>query len=180
MVMNRPFYMDYTTALVLVAPHEVQEIAVPILKRYAPDSLTLLPAHITLMFPFVKYEKLDSAALELQKVCAEIEPFDVTLDGYATFPGVTYMRIDDPTPIKNLFGVIFAAFPEHPPYGGTFGNDLQPHLTVAKFEHPRQQRTAQLPPYKPITFKVDRIHLTYGVHGVELPWITWEVLRLRG
>lgn len=178
--MSKPYYIEYTTAIVIIAPHEVQEIAVPIMQRYAPDALTLLPAHITLLFPFVKYDKLDAACAALRALCAQITPFEVSLNGYGTFPETTYMQIADAAALKALFAQITAAFPTFLPYGGAHGGDLVPHLTVAKFADQRQQNAAALPSYKPITFRVERLHLTYGVHGVQLPWITYEVLRLGG
>lgn len=176
--MSRPYYIEYTTAIVIIAPYEVQEIAVPIMQRYAPDALTLLPAHITLLFPFVKYDKLDAAGDTLRDLCAQIAPFEVTLDGYGAFPQTTYMQIADPVALKAVLAQLTAAFPHFLPYGGAHGSDLVPHLTVAKFTDERQQNAAALPSYKPITFRVERLHLTYGVHGVQLPWITYEVLKL--
>ncbi len=176
--MVRPYYINYTTAVVLFAPHDVQEIAVPLMQRYSADNLLRLPAHITLLFPWVPFAQLDAACAALREVCAGVQPFEVTLHGYDTFPGVTYMKPVDPQPLIALFQVIFACFPEYPPYGGAFGSDLVPHITVGEFNNNFSQFAAHLPDYSPVTFQAERLHIVYGVHRVALPWMVWDVVRL--
>ncbi len=168
--------MNYVTAIVIFPPHEVQAVATPIKRQYALDSLIRVPPHVTLMFPFVPYEQLDEAAHTIQSICSNIAPFDITLSGYSQFPGVIFMQPANPEPIKAVFRRIYDAFPLYPPYGGTFGNDLHPHLTVGEFKNEDEQRTVWLPDYAPITFQAERVHLIYGVHREPLPWLTHSVI----
>ncbi len=169
--------IELTTAIVIVAPHEVQTIAIPLMRQYAPTNLIRFRPHITLLFPFVPYAQLDWACTQLYDLCASIEPFDITLDGYGEFPGVIYMQPANPEPIQQVFQQLYQLFPNYPPYAGKFGNDLQPHMTIAQFEeHP----VISLPDYQPITFHVNRIHLWYGVKDADLPWLTYDVIPLRG
>ncbi len=174
--------MELTTVIMIVAPHEVQAIAVPLLRRYAPDTLTRVPAHLTVLYPFVAYERLDEACDQLASIGASIAPFEVTLAGYAEFPGVIYMIPRNPQPIKRLFRTIYQHFPDCPPYRGAFGDDLTPHLTVAEFETPDEQRAARaaLPRYAPVTFQVKRLHILYGIDAIALPWLTHTVIPLGG
>jgi 2'-5' RNA ligase len=172
--------MNLTTALVIFAPHEVQAIAVPILRQYALENLIRVPPHITLMFPFIEYERLDEAAQTITTICAHIKPFEITLSGYDQFPGVIFMRPANPEPIKAVFRQIYDAFPLYPPYRGAFGNDLHPHLTVAEFKNEDEQRTVWLPDYAPITFRAERVHLIYGVQREPLPWLTHSVITFAG
>ncbi len=172
--------MTLTTGIVIFAPHEVQAVAVPIMRLYAPDSLIRVPAHITLMFPFVPYERLDAAAQIIQSICANIEPFEITLASYGQFPGAVFMQPTDPEPIKAVFRKFYAAFPECPPYGGAFGDDIHPHVTVGEFKNPDQQSAAQLPEYAPITFRAERLHLIYDVYDAPLLWLTHSVIALGG
>lgn len=172
--------MQLNTVIMIVAPHEVQAIAVPILRQYAAETLIRVPAHITVSYPFVPVEQLDEAAYKLSQLGETIPPFTVTLDGYDTFPGFTFIRLADPEPVRALFRTIFKEFPNYPPYGGRFGNELNPHLTVAEFPNEVKQREAEMPKYKPITFPVTRLHLMYGYSGIALPWITHSVILLRG
>ncbi len=143
--------MELTTVIMIVVPHELQAIAVPLLRRYAPDTLTRVPAHLTVLYPFVAYERLDEACVQLQAICAGIAPFELTMAGYAEFPGVIYMPPRNPRPIKQLFQRIFRDFPDCPPYRGAYGGGMTPHLTVGEFESDEEQRDAwaALPRYAP-------------------------------
>ncbi len=172
--------MELTTVIMIVAPHELQAIAVPLLRRYAPDTLTRVPAHLTVLYPFVAYERLDDACAELETICASIAPFEVTLAGYGEFPGAIYMAPRNPRPIKRLFRAIYGHFPECPPYRGAFGDELTPHLTVGEFETPDEQRAARaaLPRYAPFTFQATRVHVLYGIDAIALPWLTHAVIPL--
>ena len=171
---------EFSTAVVIVAPHEVQAIAVPILRRYSPTSLIRFRPHITLMFPFVAFGKLDDACAKLHIVCREIPPFEVTLEGYGEFPGVIYMKLASTTPVTEVFHKLYAAFPDYPPYEGQFGSELAPHVTVARFDDSSEKPLSALPSYAPIRFRVDRLHLWYGVRDADLPWLTYDVVPLPG
>src|SRR5262249_13355877 len=125
---ERKSSMELTTAIIIVASHHVQAVAVPLLQRYAPDTAVRVPPHITILFPFVTVERLGEAAIKLREVCAPIKPFDITMQGYDSFPGVAFMNPANPALIQAVFRKIYAAFPECPPYGGQFGHDLHPHM----------------------------------------------------
>jgi 2'-5' RNA ligase len=172
--------MNPSTTVMLVAPHEVQAIAVPILRQYAPETLIRVPAHITILYPFVPVEALDEACARLMDVCAEISPFDVSFKGFDSFSGIAFMKLADPSPIQAVFHRIFDVFPDFPPYGGRFGNELNPHMTVAEFTNEARQKEAKLPDYDPITFKATRLHVMYGMPGIALPWITHAVIPFGG
>ncbi len=172
--------MEMTTAIIIVAPHEVQAVAGPLLQRYAPETSVRVPAHITLLFPFVAPERLGEVSKKLREICAPIAPFDITMQGYDSFPGVTFMNPANPAPIQAVFRKIYAGFPECPPYGGQFGHDLHPHMTIGEFASQAEQQAAILPDYAPITFRVERLHLIYGPINLALPWITYDVIPLNG
>ncbi|HLY27070.1 MAG TPA: 2'-5' RNA ligase family protein [Aggregatilineales bacterium] len=171
-----------TTTIMIVAPHEVQAVAVPLLRRYAPDTLTRVPAHLTILYPFVAYERLDEACAKLVSICAEIAPFEITMEGYGEFPSALYMTPRNPQPIKRVFHRVYRDFPECLPYGGAFGDDLTPHMTVGEFETPEELHGAKaaLPRYAPITFRATRLHVLYGIDHIALPWITHAVIPLGG
>ena len=169
-----------TTVIMIVAPHEVQAIAVPILRKYAPDTLSRVPAHLTILYPFVGYERLNGACTKLRAICADIAPFEITMSGYDSFPLTAYMNPRDPAPILAVFKKIFAEFPECPPYGGSFGDELHPHMTVGEFRSEAEQRAAVLPTYAPLTFRADKLHVMYGIDREPLPWLTHAVIPLGG
>lgn len=172
--------MTLTTGIVIFAPREVQAVAIPVMRQIAPESPVRLPAHITLMGPFVTHERLDAAAQIIKSICATIEPFEITLAGYGQFPRTVFMQPTDPEPIKAVFRKFYAAFPECPPYGGAFGDDIHPHVTVGEFKSEAEQRTVWLPDYAPITFRAERLHLVYDVYEEPLLWLTHSVIALGG
>jgi 2'-5' RNA ligase len=165
-----------STAVIIVAPHEVQAIAVPTLRQYALDTLIRVPAHLTLLYPFVNYERLGEACSKLRSIFANVRPFEITMDGYDNFPTVSFMKPANPTSVQEVFRKIYAAFPEYPPYRGAFGNDLHPHMTVGEFNSETERQDAILPEYPPTTFRAERAHVLYGIDGEALPWITYEVI----
>jgi 2'-5' RNA ligase len=169
--------MEISTAIVIFAPFEVQAVAVPMLKQYFPEALRRAPAHITILYPFVPVEKLAAACGLLRALCADYAPFDITLDGYGTFPQIAFMKIVNPEPIKALFRRVRALFPEYLPYEGQYGDDLHPHVTVAQFPDEAAQQAVHLPAYAPITFRADRLHVAYGELTSDMPWwVTYDVI----
>jgi 2'-5' RNA ligase len=172
--------LDLTTAIVIAAPHEVLATAVPIILRYSPNNLLRFRPHITLMFPFVPFYQVDTACDRLHNLCAQIAPFNVTLDGYGEFPGAVYMKPANSDSIRAVYRKLFHAFPDYPPYEGQFGNDLKPHLTLVTFDTLSDRPLMPLPRYDPITFQVDRLHLWYGMRHADLPWLTHDVFPLTG
>jgi len=170
--------MNLETAITVMGGHNAQAVGVPLTQRYSPDLLLVLPMHITLLYPFVPFDEIDSACHKLRTLGRNIAPFEVTLHGYGQFERVTYMAPADPAPILNVFHRIFTAFPECPPYRGKFGNDLIPHMTVAIFKGEHAQQNADLPDYGSISFTVDRLHVVYGPNRQDRPWLTYDVIPL--
>ena len=170
--------MTLETAIIIVGAHNVQAVAVPLTQRYSPNWMIVVPAHITLLYPFVPIDDLDSACQTLRAIGTEIAPFEITMRGYGQFSRVTFMTPVDPAPIRAVFHRIFAAFPDYPPYRGEFGNDLHPHMTVAMFEDEGTQQQADLPDYGSIPFTVDRLHVFYGPVTLDRPWLTYDVIPL--
>ncbi len=171
--------MDYTSAVVIIAPLPVQAFAVPLMRQYSFEGIMRVPAHITVLFPFVPLDDLDTAAETLRALCADVPPFDVTLDGYGHFPTIAYLKPANPAPIKAVFQRIRAQFPQYPPYRGVFGSDdITPHMTVGEFRSEIERAQAELPHYDLITFTVQRLHLICGVEHQPIPWITHDVIPL--
>lgn len=172
--------MRYVTSISIVPPLEVQAIALPILREFAYDFPRRLPAHITVLYPFVPPPALDEGTAVLRALCAEIAPFEVTLAGYGKFTGVTYMQPQPNPALDSLLQRVSAAFPQCNPYDGMFNGLPAAHLTVAIFSSARKQNLAQLPPYPPQTFTVDRLHVSMGVEQRTVNWIVRDVVRLGG
>jgi 2'-5' RNA ligase len=172
--------MNLETGIIIVGAHNVQAVAVPLMQRYSPHLLTIFPAEITLLYPFVPMDELESACQTLRVIGTEIAPFEIIMRGYGRFPGTTFMAPADPVPILAVFHRIFAAFPDYPPYRAAFGNDLHPHMTVAQFDDEDAQQQAEFPDYGSISFTVDRLHVVHGFGTLDRPWLTYDVVPLTG
>lgn len=91
----------------------------------------VVPAHITLLAPFLPEEQLDDGTWELlERFFADVTPFGFELAEVCEFPGgVTYLAPEPATTFRRLTAGLHRVFPEFPPYGGAF-DDIVPHLTV--------------------------------------------------
>jgi 2'-5' RNA ligase len=90
-----------------------------------------MPAHVTLLFPFVPANELDDATdLTLRALFRATAPFGVRFTEARRFAATLYLAPEPAEPFARLTHDIVRRFPEHPPYGGRFA-DVIPHLTVA-------------------------------------------------
>lgn len=94
-----------------------------------------VPAHITLLAPFLPEDRIDDAVWEvLGAFFADITPFGFELADVCAFPsGLTYLAPEPAATFRRLTSELHRLFPEFPPYGGAF-DDIVPHLTVPLVE----------------------------------------------
>ena len=90
-----------------------------------------IPAHITVLSPFMPPRAIGPAALtRLEYLFAAVSQFRFQLDRTAWFgEEVLWLAPRDPGPFRALTRAVVQAFPAFPPYEGQFG-DSTPHLTV--------------------------------------------------
>ena len=129
---------------------------------YDPSAGQGMPAHITLLYPFLPEDQLTPTVVtELARLFAEQPGFDIRLTGCARFPaGVLYLSPDPPRPLRALIAAITQRWPETPPYGGVF-DEVVPHLTVAVQVKPdiADQIEHHLRPTLPIHATVQQVWL---------------------
>ena len=171
--------MNYETVLMIVPPAEVQAFCYPLREEYDQEAFEKLPAHITLIYPFVPPEEVDEAIEKLEAVCRSIRAFSVRLNKYGKFKSVVFLEPSDSQPITDLYNQLFTAFPDYPAYSGEFGEDLHPHLTLAQFEDPGQVDKIDLPPEPDFTFTVNKIHLYLGSKEDDAPYVPRAVINLK-
>jgi len=100
--------------------------------KHTYDAPLGIPAHVTLLFPFLSADELSAEVEErLARVLGAAEPFDVTFARTARFPEVLYLQPEPSEPLSALTRAIAAEWPEHPPYEGAH-EVVIPHLTVAE------------------------------------------------
>jgi 2'-5' RNA ligase len=128
-----------------------------------------LPAHVTVLFPFLAPGNLaPGARRELASIAADTEPFDVIFASVGRFPNVVYLMPEPSRPFAHLTAAVFARFPAFPPYEGAF-EEVVPHLTVAEsasapYDEIAQEAAALLPIRRRITT------LEVLVEGAEGRW----------
>jgi 2'-5' RNA ligase superfamily len=90
-----------------------------------------VPAHLTVLYPFLPAGLIDNAVLALLAgLFAGVRAFRFTLDRVDWFgDDVVWLGPRDEAPFRALTELAFAAFPSCPPYGGQYA-DVIPHLTV--------------------------------------------------
>ena len=75
-----------------------------------------VPAHITLLFPFVPVEHLDEAFLEeLSRLFADEAAFSFALPRVARFPEVAWLAPEPDEPFRALTALIYARYPDYRP-----------------------------------------------------------------
>lgn len=121
------------SALVVLVP-DAERLVGPYRDRFDPSAAAGMPAHVTVLFPFIPPEQINRSAREtLSKAASAVAPFEVTFPRTGTFPGVLYLDPEPPSPLQALTEALVAAFPGFPPYEGRH-HAIIPHLTVALLE----------------------------------------------
>jgi 2'-5' RNA ligase len=110
---------------------EAEPVVGPYRARLDDSATRGVPAHVTVLFPFVPADALGAGTLDrVRAVVAAVPSFGYAFAGTDWFGDeVLWLAPDDPAPFRDLTQRLFAAFPAHPPFGGEF-DDVVPHLTV--------------------------------------------------
>jgi len=125
---------ELRSALVVVVP-EVAPAVEPWLERTAVAKPSRgIPAHVTILFPFVPAREIDDTLLEdLAAILARFPAFEFELSRLERFPNVLYLAPEPADPFSTLTEAVVASYPAYPPYGGIF-DTVVPHLTAAEGE----------------------------------------------
>jgi 2'-5' RNA ligase len=103
--------------------------------RFRYDSVALrgVPAHITVLYPFVPPPAITDATLaSVREVLARFPAFSFRLSRLERFPeGALYLAPEPADPFVQLVKAFGDRFPDYPPYGGIHA-EVIPHLTVAQ------------------------------------------------
>ena len=99
---------------------------------FDPSAALGVPAHITLLHPFMAPELIDGSVLErVIGIVRTVAAFRFRLASIARFPGTLYLAPVPAEPFVALTRALWREFPKHPPYGGRHTN-IVPHLTVGQ------------------------------------------------
>lgn len=135
-----------------------------------------LPAHVSLLYPFLDASRIDVTTLEwLRALAAAQPPVELSFDEVGREPGFVYL---DASQLGALAEQVWGRWPEILPYGGQFGPRPGAHVTVAMGISEDEadsiaERAAKL---LPMTGVVDRFWLV----GFDQGWGLREEFRLTG
>ena len=127
---------DRRSALVVVAA-EAEAVVGDSRLRYGREAVERgLPAHLTILFPFVPATEIDDGLLEgLRQLYAPIGSFAYDLASVEAFPDAAWLAPRPAEPFHELVEITRQAFPALPPYGDP---DLAvvPHCTIGTDDDP--------------------------------------------
>lgn len=127
------------SALLIEVP-EAEPVVAEWRAKHDPAEARGIPAHITALFPFIAPGELTSAEVDqLRSVAGALRPVRFALVALDEFPGVLWLRPAPSDELSQLTRVLWAAYPQCPPYGGRFP-DTKPHLTVALARDEEEQQ----------------------------------------
>jgi 2'-5' RNA ligase len=165
------------TAVVVPVP-EAERVIGDLRRKYTPSGRDGMPAHATLLVPFVPASELEGDHLDrIAETAAAMPRFAFTLARLERFPEVLYLAPDPERPFAVLIKEFVSAFPEYPPYGADVER-VVPHVTVASPQPDAvlDALSAQLAPQLPIAAVASELHLV--VRGEDGCWRTHTAFEL--
>ncbi len=127
-----------------------------------PSARLGVPAHVTVLFPFVPADRIDAATeTRLERLFAGVRSFGFRMDRTAWFgEEVLWLAASDPRPFRSLTERVHAAFPDFPPFEGRH-DEVVPHLTVAHAVELERMRAAERDVHRrlPIHGRVEEVTL---------------------
>lgn len=118
------------TALLLPVP-AADRLLTKIAGRYPTTVRPGLPAHLTVLYPFVPAESLDGATVHTCAGIAErTTPIDVRFTHCRVRGDMAYLGPEPAAPVDALLRAVRTRWPRLRPYEGRFA-DAPPHVTLA-------------------------------------------------
>ena len=118
------------TAFIVAVP-EAEPLVADLRARFDPSAAEGVPAHVTVLVPFMAPDALTPAVLARARTLCAAEPaFDFRLTAVRRWPTTCWLAPEPSAPFVALTRAMVDAFPGYPPYAGQHA-DIVPHLTVA-------------------------------------------------
>ena len=118
------------TALICRVPEAERYIA-RYRERFDPSARRNVPAHVTILYPFMPPAQVDSGVIdELRAIATAVRCFEYRLAETRRFPVALYLAPQPEDSFAALTAAVFRAFPDYPPFEGKFAT-VVPHVTVA-------------------------------------------------
>lgn len=168
------------SALIVPVP-AAEPVVGPWRENLDPACAWGVPAHITVLYPFVPPADIDQGVLDRLRLVLEAAPvFAFRLVAVEWFGDeVAWVR---PEPKRNFLELterVSEAWPDHPPYEGAHA-EVIPHLTICQGADPDDMAAAAeaVDASLPIDAEADRVHLMTGTRETD-SWATVAEFPLR-
>ncbi len=160
----------------VIVPVQVPVAVARLRDRMDPSAAQGVPAHVTLIYPFMPVELLtDDVRRSVAQIIAAEPVFPLTFAAVGRWPNVVYLVPAPAEPFRRLTLALAAAFPDYPPYEGAHP-DVVPHMTIAQDVADDYYAAAQhaLPAMLPLRDVAREAWLIGHMPGV--PWHTlWRL-----
>jgi 2'-5' RNA ligase len=146
-------------------------------RRSVGDAIVGVPAHLTMLYPFLDPARLGRAVRRtLAEIAAALQPFDYRLTGAATWPDTVYVAVDPVAPFVELQRRLAAAFPEFPIYGTDPGFEFVPHVTIAEGPPVNDPATLADPAWRSLPRPGRAASIEVIARSADAPWRTiWRL-----
>jgi 2'-5' RNA ligase len=165
-----------TLSAVIVTVPPVEPVVAAHRARYDRAARWGVPAHVTVLYPFVPPSRIDTQVLAgLASAVAAVPGFRVTFGKAAWFgTEVLWLAPEPADPFVALTAAVAAAFPAYPPYGGAH-DEVIPHLTVGYDASEARLRDAEADvlPRLPVSADISDVALWCGTDAPD----TWREVR---
>jgi hypothetical protein len=133
-------------------------------ERLDPNAALGIPAHITVLAPFMSPEMISPSVLgDLERLFGAVRRFRFELARTDWFGDVVlWLAPRDPAPFRALTQCVYEAFPAFPPFKGRH-DDVKPHLTVGIGHPVTDMRAAE---------KSVQVHLPIEASAVAVTLVT--------
>lgn len=151
------------TAILLCVP-EAEPLVHEWRAKGDPSAAHGVPAHVTLLYPFLPAERVDAGVLaELEWFFKGVDSFPVGFDRVGRFEqhGVVFLQSGSDA-LGQLTRALARRWPECPPYSGEIPVDeVVPHLTIVQTDDRalRQSAANAVSPGLPVRFLAERAAL---------------------
>ena len=168
-----------TALLVVVA--EAEPVVAQLRLRLDPVARLGVPAHVTVLFPFMPASELrDEAMLRLATLFGTVPAFTHIFARSAWFGDeVLWLASDAAEVFRSLTELVWTAFPAHPPFEGEF-NEVVPHLTIANRGPLEDMRAAEQTVQRHLPISAITRAVTLMVERPSGRWVTAATFALNG
>jgi hypothetical protein len=126
----------------IVRVPEAEACVGPLRERFDASVRLGVPAHITVLVPFMSPQLVTEAVLgRAERALSDVSAFSFSLSKVQRFPATTYLAPEPAAPFIALTESLVRAFPAYPPFAGAFESVI-PHLTVAHGNASEAERAA--------------------------------------